>query len=202
MYRVDLGNIGYEQPVYGTFPATAPMPQEAGDKNKAELKRMAQSVIQRHQLINAEADGIVREFKNVLSVKELYGPRLWDTPGVVGMQIGVSDSGRPLLDVVVESEGDIPKIPKFLMAPGPLGKLVKVRTRAIGYRLRVPKQRLRDAYNKLNQMLYNMQDYRSAGITYQGNKRVGLAAVLIDKKYAQYLPPTIMGFPVYVFYMG
>lgn len=202
MYSAQFGELGYEQPVYGTFPAHAKMPQQAGTKDKNDLEQMAQQVIEHHQLINAESEGIVREFKNVLAVKQLYGPRLWDTPGVVGMQIGISDSGRPLLDVIVEQPGDAPKIPKYLMAPGPLGKLVKIRTRAIGYRLRLPKQRLRDAYNKLNQMLYNLQGYRSAGITYQGNKRVGLAAVMISHKYDQYLPPTIMGFPVYTFYTG
>lgn len=194
--------VGFGEPIYGTFPGHAKMPQQAGHRDNAELTRMAQRLIKRYKLLNAESDSIIRELKCVLGVKELYGPRLWDTPGVVGMQVGVSASGRPLLDVVVEQPGDIPKIPKFLMAPGPLGKLVKVRARAIGARLRLPKSRLRDAYNKLNQMLFNLQDYRTAGITYQGDKRVGLAAVLLSKKYAQYIPSTIMDFPVYVFYLS
>jgi hypothetical protein len=197
MYQVNFG-----EPIYGTFPAYAKMPQQAGYKDKAKLEAMAKRLIARYGLLSAEADSIIRELKCVLAVKEMYGPRLWDTPGVVGMQIGVGPSGRPLLDVIVEQPGDIPKIPMFLMAPGPLGKLVKVRTRAIGYRLRLPRERLRDAYAKLDQMLFNLQEYRTAGITYQGNKRVGLAAVLLDKKYAQYLPSTIMDFPVYVFYLS
>jgi hypothetical protein len=195
-------NVSFGEPVYGTFPAYAKMPQQEGAKDKAKLEAMAKRFIQRHALIGAEADSIIHELKNVLAVKELYGPRLWDTPGVAAMQIGVSPSGRPLLDVVVEQPGDAVKIPTFLMGPGPLGKLVRVRTRAIGYRLNLPKQRLRDAYAKLDQILFNLQDYRSAGITYQGDKRVGLAAVLLDPKYAQYLPATIMDFPIYVFYLS
>lgn len=190
---------------FGAFPASDEgMPQQAGyrDKDAGLLEPVARGVVRRFNQQYLDEQAIIREFKSILAAKEIYGPRLWDTPGVVGMQMGLADNGRPVLDVIVEQPGDIPKIPKFLMAPGPLGKLVKVRTRAIGYRLRLPKQRLRDAYDKLNQMLYNLQEYRTAGITYRGDRRVGLAAVLLSKKYNQYIPTQIMGFPVYTFYLA
>jgi len=145
---------------------------------------------------------IVQEFLNVLNAKQLYGPRLWDTPGVVGMQLGLSKTGRPLLDVIVERPGDIPKIPTFLQAPGPEGKLIKLRARAVGYRLQIPKKRLSDAYNKLDTLLYNLQGYRSAGLSFLGKKQVGLAAVLVNRKDGQYIPEKIDGFPVRTFYFG
>ena len=167
------------------------------------LGEAARSIVNRFSgRAGLDAQAIVEEFRNVLAVKEVYGPRLWDTPGVVGLQMGLSATGRPLLDVIVERPGDIPKVPKFLMGPGPMGRLVKVRGRAVGYKLRLPKKRLHNAQVKLDQFLYNLQGYRTAGITYRGGKKVGLAAVLINRKDGQYVPSEMDGFPVYIFYLG
>ena len=168
-----------------------------------KLGGAAQSIVNRFSgRAGLDAQSIVEEFRNVLAVKEVYGPRLWDTPGVVGLQMGLSATGRPLRDGIVEKPGDIPKVPKFLMGPGPMGRLVKVRGRAIGYKLRLPKKRLHSAQAKLDQFLYNLQGYRTAGITYRGKKKVGLAAVLINRNDGQYVPPKMDGFPVYIFYLG
>jgi len=145
-------------------------------------------------------DGVSQEFYDVLAAKQIYGPRLWDTPGVVALQVGLSEQGRPLLDVVVSKPGDIPKIPKFLTVPAS-GGIAKVRARAVGFALNLPKPRLAAAQTKLDNMLYNIQGYRTAGITYVNGKPT-LAAVLLERKDGGQLPAAVDGFPIRVFYLA
>jgi len=146
------------------------------------------------------SEGVNQEFHDVLAAKQIYGTRLWDTPGVVALQVGLSEQGRPLLDVIVSKPGDVPKIPKFLTVPAS-GGIVKVRARAVGYALSLPKSRLAAARTKLDQLLYNVQGYRTAGITYINGKPT-LAAVLLDKNDSGKLPSDVDGFPIRVLYLA
>lgn len=145
---------------------------------------------------------IQREFYDVLTVKQVYGPRLWDTPGVLALQVGLSEQGRPLLDVIVQKPGDIPRVPKFLNVPSPEGGIVKIRARAVGFALNLPKQKLAAAQTKLDQMLFNLQGYRTAGIAYAKDGTPILAAVLLSKLDTGNVPTQIDGFPVRVFYLA
>ena len=86
---------------FGAFPASDKgMPQQAGyrDKDAGLLEPVARGVVRRFNQQYLDEQAIIREFKSILAAKEIYGPRLWDTPGVVGMQMGLADNGRPVLD--------------------------------------------------------------------------------------------------------
>jgi hypothetical protein len=174
-----------------------------GDNIEQELWKGEQSVLKKYGWKDTRGltvDQIIREFMRVLAVKRAYGPRLWDMPGVAGLQVGLSKGGRPILNVIVETPGDAAKIPKALVSPGPLGRTVKVQALPIGYRLKQPKRELRDAYTKLDQFMYHLQGFRTAGIATENGKTY-LTAVLFSKQEDQYVPSNIDGFPVKVYYM-
>jgi hypothetical protein len=194
MFRVNLDGL-HDAPMRA---------RQNTDERQGKMRSSAERLFKRFYGINGgiTIDDIIAEFLNVLAVKRLYGPRLWDTPGVVALQVGLTKSGRPLLDVIVKHPGDIPKIPKILMAPGPLGRAVKLRARAVGFKLRLPRKKIMNAYFKLDQLLYNLQGFRTAGISLDKQGKSILTAVLLHHNDGQYIPEKIGGFRVRTYYLG